>query len=108
MSSRKGSSNAKNIIKILKLCLKVDKITDEEYEKINKIIDLLEDGVLSPKLLKEANKLTKKVEGINDVIKFFKEFEAMIPDTYYNQNRVVADVKEYNKTKEIILSEYFM
>lgn len=108
VSSRKGSSNAKNIIKILKLCLKIEKFTDEEYEKINKIIDLLEDGVLSPKLLKEANKLTKKVEGVNDVIKFFKKLEAMIPDTFYSENKIVDEVKQNNKVKEIILSEYFM
>ena len=92
----------------MKLCLKVEKITDEEYDKINKIIDLLEDGVLSPKLLKEANKLIKKVEGVNDVVKFFKEFELMIPDTYYNQNKIVDEIKQSNKEKEIILSEYFM
>lgn len=107
--NKKGTSNAKNIIKILKECLKLDyKFTDIEIDKINKTITLLENGELPVRIVKDANKEIKKITGINDIIKFYKELEKMIPKVYYEQEtKVETNIKKSsNKEKEIILSEY--
>ena len=109
--SKKGSSNAKNIIKILKECIKLEsRFTDIELTKINKMIDLLENGELPIRIIKEGNKEIKKITGINDIAKFYKEFEMMIPKVYFEQeSKVETNKKKINKSeKEIILSEYFI
>ena len=107
--NKKGSSNAKNVIKILKECLKLDnKFTDIEIDKIHKMINLLENGELPVRIIKEANKEMKKITGINGIAKFFKEFEKIIPNVYFIQEtKVETNKKKSNKKeKEIILSEY--
>src|SRR5699024_5216388 len=66
-SNKRGSSNSKNIIKILKECLKIEEqFTDIEIDNINKMIDLLENGELPVRIIKEANKEIKKIVGIKD------------------------------------------
>ena len=107
--NKKGTSNAKNIIKVLKECLKMDyKFTDMEIDNINKIINLLENGELPIKIVKEGNKAIKKIKGINDIAKFYKELEIMIPKVYLEQEtKVEINKKKATKNeKEIILSEY--
>ncbi len=107
--NKRGNSNAKNVIKILKECLKLDsKFTDLEIEKIYKMINLLENGELPDKIIQEANKEIKKITGMSEIVIFFKEFEKMIPKVYFVQE---TKFETNNKTtkkneKEIILSEY--
>lgn len=107
--NKRGSSNAKNIIKILKECLKIDSMfTDIEIDNINKIINLLENGELPVRIVKDGNKAIKKITGINEIAKFYKEFEQMIPKVYLEQEtKVEQNNKKISKNeKEIILSEY--
>ncbi|MCR5145934.1 MAG: hypothetical protein K6B70_01085, partial [Clostridia bacterium] len=108
--AKKGTSNIKNIIKVLKQALMfATELTDEEIDKLNKTIDLLEDGALPSKLVKEGNKAISTIVGANDYIKYFKNFTAKIPDIYYEkQEEVKENKKKEQKIKnEIILSEYF-
>ena len=71
--NKKGTSNAKNIIKVLKECLKINyKFTDIEIDNINKIINLLENGELPVKIVKDGNKAIKKITGMNDIVKFIR------------------------------------
>ena len=74
------------------------------------MIDLLENGELPIRIVKEGNRAIKKISGINDIAKFYKEFETMIPKVYFEQEtKVEANKKKINKNeKEIILSEYFI
>ena len=107
--NKKGTSNAKNIIKVLKECLKINyKFTDIEIDNINKIINLLENGELPVKIVKDGNKAIKKITGMNDIVKFYKELEAMIPKVYLEQETKVEinKKKATKKEREIILSEY--
>lgn len=107
--NKRGTSNAKNIIKVLKECLKISSsFTDIEIDNINKIINLLENGELPVRIVKDGNKAMKKITGINDIVKFYKEFELMIPKVYLEQEtKSEASNKKINKQeKEIILSEY--
>ena len=107
--NKKGSSNAKNIIKVLKECLKMDSsFTDIELDNINKIINLLENGELPVRIVKDGNKAIKKITGIKDIIKFYKELELMIPRVYLEQEtKVEVNNKKISKNeREIILSEY--
>ena len=110
-SNKRGSSNAKNIIKVLKECLKMEeRFTDIEIGNINKMIDLLENGELPVRIIKEANKEIKKIVGIKDIAKFYKEFESLIPKVYFEQEEKAEINEQKNKKneKEIILSEYFI
>lgn len=110
-SNKRGSSNAKNIIKVLKECLKMEeRFTDIEIGNINKMIDLLENGELPIRIIKEANKEIKKIVGIKDIAKFYKEFELLIPKVYFEQEEKAEINEQKNKKneKEIILSEYFI
>lgn len=109
--SKKGTSNAKNIIKVLKECLRIDgRITDIEIDKINKMIDLLDNGELPDRIVKDGNKAIKKMVNISDCIKFCKEFEEMIPKAYFENETKVENAKKKQKIKEkeIILSEQFV
>lgn len=110
MVVKKGSSNAKNIIKVLKECLKSDSLfIDDDLEKINKIIDLLESGELPSKLIKEGNRMIKEIKSISDIFKFFKEFENSIPKVYLEEETKKEKVKiEKKNSKEIVLSEFFV
>lgn len=107
--NKKGSSNAKNIIKVLKECLKMESsFTDIEVDNINKIINLLENGELPVRIVKDGNKAIKKITGVKDIIKFYKELELMIPRVYLEQEtKVEVNNKKISKNeREIILSEY--
>lgn len=107
--NKKGKSNAKNIIKVLKECLKTESsFTDIEIDNINKYINLLENGELPDSILKNGNKAIKRITGPKDIVKFYKEFETMIPKVYIEEEtKVETNNKKIGKNqKEIILSEY--
>ncbi len=106
---RKGTSNAKNIIYILKEALKsTDILTDEEIDKGNKLIKLLQNGELPTKMLKNANKMIQiNVKSKSDLIKFYKDFYASIPSTYFDLEEKKNE-EENIITREIILSELFV
>ena len=105
---RKGKSNAETLIRILKEVLKQENVlTSEELDKCYKTIEILQNGELPPKILKEANKLQKlNVRSNDDLIAFFKEFVNMIPNTYYDSN--INKNTDESVQKEIVLSELFM
>ena len=109
-SMKKGTSNAKNIIRVLKECLKIDALTDIETEKINKMITLLENGELPVRIIKEGNKKIKQITAINDFIKFSKEIENLIPKVYFDKEEKEEEKNREGRKlpKEIILSEYFI
>lgn len=108
--NKRGSSNAKDIIKILKECLKLEsRLTDVEVDNLKKIKLLLENGELPTRILKDGKKLIKQIESEKDIIKFYKEFEKLIPNIYFTEE---TKSERTDKTKlidtEIILSEYIM
>ena len=109
VEKRKGTSNAKNIIYVLKEALKsTDILTDDEIAKGNKLIKLLQNGELPTKMLKEANKMIQiNVKSNSDLIKFYKDFYSSIPSTYFELEEKMSD-KENIVTREIILSELFV
>ena len=83
---------------------------ENEELKVNKMIDLLENGELPERIVKEGNKSIKKLSSLNDSIKFYKEFENMIPKVYFeNETKGEnANKKQKIQEKEIILSEQFI
>lgn len=105
---RKGKSNANILIMLLKEVLKQEEVlTNEEIDKCHKTIEILQNGELPPKILKEANKMQKlNIKTPNDLISFFKEFVTMIPNTYYESG--VKNNDSESGQKEVVLSELFM
>lgn len=108
VEKRKGSSNAKTIIYAIKETLKIeDVLTDEEIDKGNRLLKLLQNGELPTKMLKDANKMLKlNVKSHSDLIKFYKDFYKSIPSTYFELEEKLNQTD--NNVTEIILSELFI
>ena len=108
VEKRKGSSNAKNIIYAIKETLKIeDVLTEEEIDKGNRLLKLLQNGELPTKMLKDANKMLKlNVKSHSDLIKFYKDFYKSIPSTYFELEEKLNQTD--NNVTEIILSELFI
>lgn len=107
VAKTKGSSHAKKIEAILKEVLKYkDVLSDEEIDKCNKTIILLQDAEIPFKILKNGNKLSEQIKKPSDLVPFYKDFVKTIPETYYEyaDNRYEKE----NIQKEIILSELFI
>jgi superfamily II DNA/RNA helicase len=103
----KGSSNAKQLEARLKEVLKVSsELNDEEIDKCNKTIRLLQDGEIPFKTLKNGVKMANQIKTTNDLLSFFKDFVKSIPETYYEYEEDKS-TKE-NTQKEIVLSELFV
>ena len=107
---KKGSSNAKNIINCLNMCIKSDnRLTEEEKEKIEKIIKLLQNGELPDLIIKNGNKMLKQIKDDTEIITFFKKFEKTIGPQYFDFESKIEDKNIKNKKiKEIVLSEFFI
>lgn len=108
VTQRQGKSNSNAIMLALKEVLKFkDVLTLEEIDKCHETIKILQNGELPSRVLKEANKMMKlNVKSPSDLIKFYKDFVNMIPNTYYESNKVEDDNERIQK--EIVLSELFM
>ena len=106
--NKRGTSNVKQIIGILEICLKNgNTLTDEEEKNIEKIIELLKNGDLPKKIVKDANKKIKLLTSPNEFINFYKEFENSIPKVYI-ETKTIEETQKQNEKKlnrEIILSE---
>jgi len=103
----KGSSNAKQLEAILKEVLKTSsELSDEEIDKCNKTIRLLQDGEVPFKILKNGVKMANQIKTTKDLLPFFKDFVKSIPETYYEYEEDKS-TKE-NTQKEIVLSELFV
>jgi superfamily II DNA/RNA helicase len=103
----KGSSNAKQLEAILKEVLKASsELSDEEIDKCNKTIRLLQDGEVPFKILKNGVKMANQIKTTKDLLPFFKDFVKSIPETYYEYEEDKS-TKE-NTQKEIVLSELFV
>ncbi len=105
---RKGTSNSKAIILAIKEVIKrADILSNEEIEIGRKLINLLQNGELPSRLLKDANKMKEQnVKSVDDLIKFYKDFVNMIPSTYFELEEIES--KKERVQTEIILSELFM
>lgn len=108
VSQRQGKSNSNAIMLALKEVLKFKYVlTLEEIDKCHETITILQNGELPSRILKEANKMMKlNVKSKSDLIKFYKDFVGMIPNTYYDTCNKSNNNERIQK--EIVLSELFM
>lgn len=109
VESRRGSSNAKVIIQVVKDVSKMDELTEEEADKARKLIELLQDGMIPVATLKEANKVLKTNmvgKGPRELLAFYRDFVSGIAETYFEYNEKNDNTS--NEQKEIILSELFI
>lgn len=107
VEKQKGTSNAKDLIEILKNVKKEPSITEEDIDRISKTINLLIDGEIPVSILKKAKKMQKNdVKSPKDLISFYKSFNKLIPETYFDYENEKA--KKDDTPKEIVLSELFI
>ena len=106
--TRKGTSNAKDIIQIIKQILNLHELLDDEEDKANKLIKLLEDGEIPVSYLKEAKKDIKIniIKNNNDLLGFYRRFVRNIPETYFEYEEKMNN--DNYIPKEIVLSELFI
>ena len=103
----KGSSHAKKLEAILKEVTKYkDILSEDEIDKCNKTIILLQDAEIPFRVLKNGTKLAEQIRKPEDLVPFYKDFVKTIPETYYEfaENKFEKE----NVQKEIILSELFV
>ena len=106
VESKKGRSNAKDIIRALKDCRKHSEFTDLELANIDTYIYLLENGDLPSRIVKDGNKILKTAIS---PMKFYKLLESIIPESYLNMVITEDETTDSeNVDIEIILSEYMI
>lgn len=105
--TRKGTNNARDISLIIKEVLKLPELTDEEQDKAERLIQLLDDGEIPISYLKDAKKDSKlNIRSKADLLPFYKRFVDSIPETYFDYEENV--MRNTDTPKEIVLSELFV
>ena len=104
INSRRGRSNEKQLIEILKSLRKESSFTEDDQELRRKLLRAFEDGIIArvtvKKILREIN--DKKV--ISDPIKILTTFRRNISEKFLDET--IREKIIFNGKREIILSEY--
>lgn len=81
------------------------KFTDEEVEKCNRYIDLIDEGSISKKSIKNTLQEIKKIKNRNEFTIYQTIYDNLDEFLYVNTRSVISG---NDKPKEIILSEYLI
>ncbi len=97
----KGSTDIR-LLKLLRaISTSVKTLTDDQEEKLQKIIGLFENGDIPAS---DSKKINKAIKGIDDPVKIFYTIEDLIPDRYFETRREAST--RVDGTKQVILSCY--
>ena len=95
------TGNDAKIIRLLKAIKSDPRLTDDQEEKIEKLISLWEHGEIPAKVGKDV---MKKSKVVNDVLELYYEIMKIVPAAYFEeQNSQQAKV---DGEKQIVLSCY--
>lgn len=95
------AGNDAKIIRLLK-ALKADpRLTDDQEEKIDKLISLWENGEIPAKVGKDV---IKKSQIVTDVLELYYEIMKLVPSAYFEDKR--SQQTQVDGEKQIILSCY--
>ncbi len=98
---RSGSKNQKNIIKTLKAIRNYDKFTDIETDRIKRLIEVFDDGIVPNKTINEIFTLIKNEM---DPMKIYKHINYLVPQNYLMRVNEIKNIEDYST--EVVLSYY--
>lgn len=96
-----GSTDIR-LLKLLRaIAASVNTLTDDQEQKLQKIIGLYENGDIPSS---DTKKINKAIKGINDPEKIYYTIENLIPDKYFETRREASS--KADGVKQVILSCY--
>lgn len=95
------SGNDAKIIKLLRAIKSEPSITDDQEEKIDKLISLWENGEIPAKVSKDIIKRSKLVTSS---LELYYEIIKLVPDTYFEEKK--SKQSSVTGEKQVILSSY--
>lgn len=95
------AGNDAKIIRLLKAIKADPRLTDDQEEKIEKLISLWENGEIPAKVGKDV---MKKSKVVTDVLELYYEILKIVPATYFDEQK--SQQAQVDGEKQIILSCY--
>lgn len=95
------AGNDQKIIRYLKALLSVKGFTDEQEDKIKRMIEVWENGDIPAN---DTKNILKSIKSIDDPIKAYYQIEGQLDDKYFEGRKVVAS--KVDGEKQVILSCY--
>ncbi len=95
------AGNDAKIIRVLKAIKADPRLTDNQEEKIDKMISLWENGEIPAKVSKDV---IKKSKVVTDVLELYFEIIKLIPETYFEEKK--SQNMQVDGEKQIVLSCY--
>ncbi len=95
------AGNDQKIIRYLKALLSVKGFTDEQEDKIKRMIEIWENGDVPAN---DTKNILKSIKNIDDPIQAYYQIEGQLDDKYFEGRKVVAS--KVDGEKQVILSCY--
>ena len=102
-----GSVHARKLTKIIKAILQMQKeFTELDEEYLEDVLQMLDDGILPPVVIKKLNKEINKTNP--EPLAILAKIKANIPEEYFQDLNEDVDSVDYSHPREVILSEYLI
>lgn len=95
------TGNDAKVIRLLKAIKADPRLTDDQEEKLDILIERWEAGEIPAKVSKDVVKRSKVV---TDVLEFYFEIMKIVPETYFEEQK--KQTGQQNEEKQVILSCY--
>lgn len=95
------TGNDAKVIKYLKAMKKDERLTDDQEEQLDVLIERWRNGEIPSKVSKE---IVKKSKTIMDVLEFYYEIIKIVPPVYFEERKEPS--RKYSNDKQVILSCY--
>ena len=95
------AGNDQKIIRYLKALLSVKGFTDEQEDKIKRMIEVWENGDIPAN---DTKNILKSIKNIDDPIQAYYQIEGQLDDKYFEGRKSVAS--KVDGEKQVILSCY--
>jgi hypothetical protein len=97
-----AAGNDQKMIRTLRALQSIKSFTDDQEEKIKRMIEVWENGDVPPA---DTKAILKEIKTVDDGVQAFYKIESMLDDKYLEGRKRTANKSEGDK-KEVILSCY--
>lgn len=97
------AGNDAKVIRLLKAIKSEPRLTDDQEDRIEKLISLWEGGEIPAKISKDV---LKKSKTVADVLELYYEILKLVPETYFEETKAKKSLVEGEK--QVILSCYLV
>ncbi|MEL7669405.1 helicase-related protein [Methanobacterium sp.] len=107
-STYRGKSHSRKLITIINAVFNgPNQFTEIEEEYLQEVLELLEEGKIPQKIIKEILKELNGIEGQLEPLKIFKTIKSGVPSEFFQEKPITTSADIFGP-KEIILSEYLI